>query len=96
MKRGLFLQLLVLSIFCLSVLVAAGPPTPPWNPTSLQEMAAALGILLIFIMGLRWMVAESAQEREEAKKGIIYVCVGLLIVYSYSQIVNDLYTSNIP
>ncbi|HHQ44968.1 MAG TPA: hypothetical protein ENN13_02400 [Candidatus Altiarchaeales archaeon] len=57
----------------------------------LLEMAAALATLLFAIMGLRWIAADSAQEREEAKKGMIYIVTGLLIVVSAHAIVRQLY-----
>jgi len=62
----------------------------------LQQMAAALGMLLILIMGVRWIIADSAQERSEAKKGIMYVVVGLLIIYSVNRIICGLYCVNLP
>jgi len=61
----------------------------------LTEMAAALALLLFTIMGLRWIVADSAQEREESKKGMIYIVTGLLIVVSADLIVERLYSSRI-
>lgn len=82
-------------ISTLSLAVSA-TPSVPWNNVSLQSMAAALGALLILIMGIRWIMADSAQERQEAKRGILYVVIGLLIVYSVDQIIQTLYCSNLP
>ncbi|MFH1403162.1 MAG: hypothetical protein ABIH11_02715 [Candidatus Altiarchaeota archaeon] len=58
---------------------------------SMCELADALGLLVIGIMGARWVIADSAQERSEAKKGIIYVVVGLLVVHSMGTLMTELY-----
>ena len=58
---------------------------------SLCQLADALGLLIISLMGAKWIVADSAQERAEAKKGIIYVIVGLLVVHSMATLVDRLY-----
>lgn len=60
----------------------------------LRSVAAALGTLMIAIQGMKWAIAESPQERVEARKGIMYVIIGLLLVSQADQLVEDLYCSN--
>jgi len=47
---------------------------------SLNTFAYSLGWLMLCIMGVRWIVAENASERGDAKKGMIYIMVALLIL----------------
>ncbi|VVB54767.1 TrbC/VIRB2 family protein [uncultured archaeon] len=62
----------------------------------LVEIASALGTLMIAIQGLRWAVADGASERNEAKKGIMYVVIGLALVVNAPTIVDTIYWNNIP
>jgi hypothetical protein len=62
-------------------LAAASAPPMTWVK-SFINVAYALGWLMMVLMGLKWIIAESANERAEAKKGMIYIVVGLLIVAS--------------
>lgn len=79
-------------LLCLSSYVLAGCPATPasvlsiWNPANLQQMAYALGLLMIVIQGLRYIIADSAQERAEVKKGLMYIVIGLLVVYGYQNL----------
>ena len=57
----------------------------------LKNVAAALGVLVITHAGLRWIMSEGAQERDDAKKTIIYVIVGLIIVSTSEDLTNALY-----
>lgn len=57
----------------------------------LQDVAAALGVLMIAYSGARWIMADSPQDREDAKKTIIYVIIGLLIVSLTKDIVKAIY-----
>ena len=59
-----------------------------WNPANLQTMAYALGLLMVVVQGLRYIIADSAQERADVKKGLIYVVVGLLVVSGYTNLTN--------
>lgn len=48
------------------------------QPTT--KLVYALGWLMLTVLGMKWIVAESTQERLDAKKGMIYIVVGLLVV----------------
>ena len=94
------IRVLLIGLFIMSHLsqyvLAAGCGNPPanlnniWNPKNLQSMAYALALLMVVIQGVRYIVADSAQERAEVKKGLIYIVIGLLVVQGYS-IMMDLY-----
>ncbi len=48
------------------------------QPTT--TLVYALGWLMLTVLGMKWIVAESSQERLDAKKGMVYIVVGLLVV----------------
>ncbi|MCX6695778.1 MAG: pilin [Candidatus Altiarchaeota archaeon] len=50
-------------------------------------IGASLAFILFVYQGMKWMVAEGPEDREDAKKGIIYLVIGmLLLVCSYSLV----------
>jgi hypothetical protein len=57
-----------------------------WDPANLQMVGYALGLLMVVIQGVRYIIADSAQERADVKKGLIYIVVGLLIVTGYTTL----------
>ena len=85
--KRVFVALLILSLFSSTVSSANIYTTIG----SLCKLADALGALIISLMGARWIIADSAQERAESKKGIIYVVVGLLVVHSMTLLLTNLY-----
>jgi hypothetical protein len=40
----------------------------------------AMAFIMMMYMGIKWTIAEGADERENAKKGIIYVIIGVLLL----------------
>ncbi|MFH1788016.1 MAG: hypothetical protein ABH834_01390 [Candidatus Altiarchaeota archaeon] len=62
---------------------------------ALQTVAAALGILLISVQALKYVTAESPDDRAEAKKGLIWIIVGLLVVAISANLVCGLYCNAI-
>lgn len=95
--------ILIFSVFVLSAAMAcacpgSGVPVPTELTdliVGLQTVAGALGALMIAIEGVRWIIADNPTERSEAKKGIIYVIVGLIVVLAAVGIVDALYCANI-
>jgi type IV secretory pathway VirB2 component (pilin) len=59
--------------------------------TALRNFAGALALLMLVIQGLRWVMSDSEGDRAEAKKGMIYIMVGLIVVYLAANIVCGLY-----
>ena len=72
---------------------AAAAPPPELNLLidALFDVAAAMAVLLIAIQGLKFVTSETPADREEAKKGLIYVLMGLLVVFLAVRIVCGIY-----
>lgn len=56
----------------------------------LTDVGSALAVLMIAIEGVRWTAAQSPQDRESAKKGIIYIVAGLGLLVSSENLVSYL------
>ncbi|MBM3308941.1 MAG: hypothetical protein FJY77_01685 [Candidatus Altiarchaeales archaeon] len=56
----------------------------------LLEVGSALGVLMIAIESLKWIAAQSPAERESAKKGVIYIMIGLLLLKVSEKLVKFL------
>ena len=94
LMRKIPLILTILNL--LSIMVAsasAGPPAMAWVG-SMIGLAYALGWLMMVIMGIKWIIADSPNERADAKKGMIYIVIGLLLVRSICQLM-QLYCNNV-
>ena len=52
------------------------------NVASMKNLAYALAWIMMVLMGVKWIIADSPNERAEAKKGMIYIVIGLLVVVS--------------
>lgn len=86
----------VVTLLLLATVVSAAsvPPemTEIWNLNDgIKQVGAALGMLVIAHAGLRWVTAESPQDRDDAKKTIIYVMMGLFVVSQTKLIVDAVY-----
>jgi len=46
----------------------------------IQIVGYALAVLMIGYQGLKWSSSDSDQAREDAKKGIIYVIIGIFLL----------------
>ncbi|MFH1054969.1 MAG: pilin [Candidatus Altiarchaeota archaeon] len=89
--RPLYRMLLAFTL--LQTITATTSADTASNIMALLPVAYALGWLMMVILGIKWIVAESPNDRAEAKKGMIYVIIGLLVVASYCQLM-CLYTKN--
>ena len=92
MKRVYRIVLIFAVSSLLSMIVSAQQYT--WI-TGLKAAASALGWLMMVIMGGKWIIADSANERAEAKKGMIYIVVGLLIIASGACLIKKVYCDTI-
>ena len=72
---------------------AAAAPPPELNLLidALFDVAAAMAVLVVAIQGLKFVTSETPADREEAKKGLIYVLMGLLVVFLAVRIVCGIY-----
>lgn len=84
MARRLFLFVLLVVLLVESVSAATANE-------GLLTLAAALATCMIGVQGLRYLISEDPRGRAEAKKGIIWTIMGLLIAYLAVNIVCALY-----
>lgn len=56
--------------------------------TMLYGIAAGVAILLIAIHGIKWKMASSPEGREDAKRGILNVILGLAIIIIAAALVS--------
>ncbi|MFH0862212.1 MAG: hypothetical protein V1875_04200 [Candidatus Altiarchaeota archaeon] len=79
MIRRFLLKFAIVPALALQV-AATAPYT--WIPT-MQALTYAIAWMIMIILGAKWIIADSANERQEAKKGMIYVVIGILVAASY-------------
>lgn len=96
-KHGRHLTQAILLLLALAGCAAAGTTMPAFVAEleevniGLTTVASALGVLVITYAGIKWIMADNPQERDDAKKTIIYVIVGLLVVSMARDLVAALY-----
>jgi hypothetical protein len=78
----------MLILLLANTVVASSPAT--WV-AGMKKVAVALGWMMMVLMGIKWMLADSPNERGEAKKGMLYVVIGLLVIASSCSLLR-LYT----
>jgi len=63
--------------------------------TLFQALSIGIGVVLVTLHGAQWIVTTDEMGRDSAKKGILYVIVGMLIIMSALGIINMLYFGEI-
>jgi hypothetical protein len=76
--RKLALKLAFMSFF--SIPTSATASTNFILP--MQTVAYSLAWLMMVVLGIKWIVSDSDNERNDAKKGMMYVMVAILVVAS--------------
>ncbi|MFH1125777.1 MAG: pilin [Candidatus Altiarchaeota archaeon] len=102
-RRKACLKLFLISVALLypSLCTNAATPTTSPGPAAysstmqdvelmLLQIGSALGVLMITISCIRWIAAQNPEERESAKKGVIYVMIGLLLLRGSENIISFL------
>lgn len=94
MKRITRFALLLTVLALITTVEASAPALPSTFVNTMQEVesillqiGSALGALMIAIEGVKWVSAQSPQDRESAKKGVIYVMIGLMLLKGSENIV---------
>lgn len=91
-KHALLVPLLLIA---LQTVTAQGCDTSiaPLNDMMvwLAQIANPIGLLMMIYMGIKWSMAEGAEDRENARRGIIYVVIGLLLVQVSDDLIIQLY-----
>ena len=59
----------------------------------LLQVGSALGVLIITFEAIKWIAAQNPAERESAKKGVLYVMIGLIILRSSESLITFLLVS---
>ena len=84
-----------LALILVNVLAAAASASAIIDMVnSMKTLAYSLGWLMMVIMGVKWIIADSPNERADAKKGMIYVIIGVLVVKSSCELLS-LYCTNV-
>ena len=94
MKRRIQAAWMIALLFGIAAMASASPtPIPELIDLNngLKTIASALGVLVITYAGIKWIMSEGPQERDDAKKTIIYALVGLIIVSLADELVLALY-----
>jgi len=61
----------------------------------LQSIAVGIAVLMLTINGFKWMTADDASGRTDAKRGVYYVFIGLALVIIAFALVNYLYIGEV-
>ncbi len=82
------------------ILLLAAPPAAAQSTLAdfceaLYIIAGLLASVMLVLQGLKWVMSDAPQERLDAKKGIMYVLIGLLVVYMAAIFVSLLYCQTI-
>ena len=100
MKLRTILFATSLLIFFVEVVIAAEPIDYQLEEiygvvNALNIVAGLLAILMLTIQGVRWLMAESPQQRADIKQSIIYILLGLLVVMLAPRLVCVIYCKTI-
>jgi hypothetical protein len=56
----------------------------PGGQRSVVDIMTTIGmpiaLIMLIYMGIKWSMAESPEEHENAKKGIIYIVIGVILI----------------
>lgn len=69
-----------------------GPSGSQWGSfddvqNSLKYIGAVLAVLFMVLNGIKWIIADGPEDREDAKKGIIYTIIGLILLGAAYQFI---------
>ncbi len=56
----------------------------------LVVIAYPIGFFMIVYMGVKWIISEGPEDRENARRGVIYVIIGLILLRSAFYLVTYL------
>lgn len=61
----------------------------------LESVAAGMAVLMLMVNGLKFITADDASGRTDAKRGVFYVFIGLALVLVAFALVNYLYIGEV-
>ncbi|MFC2154388.1 pilin [Candidatus Altiarchaeota archaeon] len=98
-KRRIILPISLIFVLLLASNLASAGGEPNTSMAELCEalyiVAGFLASLMFVLQGVRWIMSESPQDRMEAKKAIMYIIIGLLVVYMAAILVSTLYCNTL-
>jgi hypothetical protein len=56
----------------------------------LQEMGVPIAFFMMLYMGIKWITAEGPEDRENARRGIIYVIIGTIMLVAGESLIEYL------
>ena len=65
---------------------AADMPTLTRVMIWLRQIGWPLGLFMMVYMGIKWIISEGPEERENARRGLIYVVIGLILLQGAIQL----------
>ncbi|MFZ2455654.1 MAG: pilin [Candidatus Altiarchaeia archaeon] len=92
MQKYRILAVLFLLAACSSISRAGFEETIGDVNNLLYGVAAGIALLLITLHAVRWKTAENPTDREEAKKGMINVIIGLIVIMIAATLVALLFS----
>ena len=48
--------------------------------TQLQTIGGPIALIMMIYMGMKWFMAEGPEDRENARRGIIYIIIGVILL----------------
>lgn len=61
----------------------------------LRFIAIGIGVVLFAVNGVRWVISEDDQGRMEARRGLLWIVFGLIVVVVAVSLVNYIMTGNL-
>jgi len=65
----------------------ANIPTMNRVQNMMQTMGYPLAFIMMLYMGLKWMTAETPSDRENARRGVIYIVIGVILLRVANQVI---------
>jgi hypothetical protein len=56
----------------------------------LITMGTPIGLIMTLYMGVKWIIAEGPEERENSRRAIIYIIIGLIMLRAARPLVEYL------
>jgi hypothetical protein len=57
---------------------------------SIQTIGYPIGFIMMIYMGVRWFLAEGPEDRENARRGVIYIIIGIMLLRTADPLINYL------
>ena len=58
--------------------------------SQLMTMGAPIGLVMMIYMGVKWVLAEGPEDRENSRRAVIYIIIGLIMLRTAHPLVEYL------